>query len=282
MGSLGLLQFKTSPDGGAVRAKRMAAILIEKSKNNYGEVTDPTVYERANAILEPYSSKPDVMLAMERYNNKADEVKQKTVDQDTNIASIQRHLADSLFFKQVDLIDTSRIAQMSLVHMEDALGSVNALIDESKARGKSYDKLVTYQKSLNDLASSQRNLVNSALSGNLSGAQDAFGYYVKTDPTSGNVMGVAMLPKNQVSVIDKSLDDNTKRISNNVKLGSADIPVYVPAYQNGDGSMVAKIGGNTWTGEKGDSSLAAQDIPDFSGTGYVNLSDQNKFKVKQF
>lgn len=266
-------------DSGFSRAKKIAALSTKTNVNSKGQTTEQG-YQAAIAALTPYLQSSnekealDAQIAIAGYNNALNKVVTGKRDQNEAVSSFKLQEADAYFTKfdgdvgsfrnPTDLIDTTSQS------LDTLLVSLIDTIDKKHADGESTDALYAYYKDLNKRANDMRDLKNKFQKGELPSGQslDGYGYYVDTDPITGQVRGAALIPVNNPP---SGLIDGYKRLDATSQVGNSMLPVYAPAQKTSDGSYVARIGSNTWSGSDSGALTGEKDAS--------NLTD-GKFTIK--
>lgn len=279
--TLGTRNFSTGGGGGSAiaRAKKVADLYIRNNTDSAGNVTDPAVYQYVmNNILAPYADDLSVQQKIASYGNKVKELNSKAFDQDNTLGIFKQNTQNALYATGNVIRDPAKMAMMSTAALDNNVNAIDLAIAHAKETGKAYDKLEEYRKTVADMANGQRDLLNNLQSGANPQTLDGYGYFVKTNPIDGSLIGAALLPLNSAP---EEVKQGMKRIDNSVGLNGSKIPVYLPATKDADGTFNAKLYGNTWTGAESDPTLTGDNTPDFSNKDAFDLQDQTKFPIKK-
>lgn len=276
---LGKANFLPVANTGVSRAKKLADIYIKSHTDAGGNVSDPSVYQYAiDNYLSPFGDDLSVQQKIAGYQNNMKGVNEKGFDQSITLSSFKREVQNAVYTNNPSLVkDPWTLAQYTSNELDKALFSLNTAIDYLHSQNKSVDQLISYRTELNKMAGAQRELVNNIAQGTSNPNLDGYGYYVKTNPANGALVGAALLP---TFAAPADLTDGTHRLENTIGIGNSKIPVYLPVNKNADGSYEARLNGNVWTGT-GDTPLAHDSGSDFTD-GTFSLADQTKFPVKSF
>lgn len=273
-------------DSGYTRAKKLATLALRTNVDGKGNTTAQG-YQSAIATLSPYlqsqNSKEalDAQVVLAGYNNSLTKTTNQKRDQNEAVSSYKLQEADAYFTKfdgdigsfrnPTDLIDTTSKS------LDTLLVSVIDTIQNKKADGESTDALYAYYNDLAKRASDMRELSNKFQKGELPAGQalDGYGYYVNTDPITGQVRGAALIPVNNPPA---GLTDGYKRLDATSKVGESVLPVYAPAQKTSDGSYVARVGTNTWSGSDSGALAGEKNAANFTD-GKFSIKDTNAFPL---
>jgi len=273
-------------DSGFSRAKKLASLSTKTNVNSKGQTTEQG-YQAAIAALTPYLQSSnekealDAQIAIAGYNNALNKVTTNKRDQNEAVSSFKLQEADAYFTKfdgdvgsfrnPTDLIDTTSES------LDTLLVSLIDTIDQKKADGESTDALYSYYKDLNKRASDMRDLRNKFQRGELPTGQslDGYGYYVDTDPITGQVRGAALIPVNNPPA---GLTDGYRRLDATSQVGESMLPVYAPAQKTSDGSYVSRVGSHVWSGT-GEGSLTGEKEASNLTDGKFAISDSVAFPL---
>lgn len=280
LGTRNLSSAPSGSDGGLARAKKVADLYIKQHTEN-GVVTDPNVYDYVNEnILAPYADDLSIQQKIAGYENKRDSLLHDNYEQDTTVGQFQQEINDSLFSRGDTMRDPAQMVTFTSIALDNAVLGLDAAIDDYHKNNKSADRLINYRRMINDMATAQRSLVNNMQNGTLPPNLDGFGYFVKTNPVDGSIVGAALLPVNSAP---SELTDGMKRIGNTIALGqNASLPVYLPAVKTADGSYQARLYDNYWNGASGDTVLEPDsENRNFGSDVDFDLRDSDTFPIKQ-
>lgn len=279
MSILGKANFVPVANAGMSRAKKLADIYIKAHTSPSGNVTDPQVYQYAiDNYLSPFGDDLSVQQKIASYQNDMKGINSKNLDQNITLASFKREIMKAVYTNDTRLVsDPWTLAQHTSEELDKALFGLNSAIDYLKSQNKNVDQLLNYRVELNKMAGAQRELVTNIAQNTSNPNLDGYGYYVKTNPANGALIGTALLPS---FAAPSDLTDGTKRLENSLTIGNSKIPVYLPATKNVDGEYESRLYGDVWKGT-GDAPLS-KDSGDNFKDGSFNLSDQTKFPVKSF
>lgn len=273
-------------DSGFARAKKLATLAIKTNVDSKGKTTTKG-YESAIAALTPYLQSSnekeaiDAQIALAGYNNDLNKISTNKRDQNEAVSSFKLQEADAYFTKfdgdvgsfrnPTDLVDTTSES------LDTLLVSLIDTIDQKKADGESTDALYSYYKDLNKRASDMRDLRNKFQRGELPAGQslDGYGYYVDTDPITGQVRGAALIPVNNPPA---GLTDGYRRLDATSQVGESMLPVYAPAQKTSDGSYVSRVGSNVWSGT-GEGSLTGEKDASNLTDGKFAINDATAFPL---
>ena len=279
LGSRNFVSVPKETGSGVSRAKKIADLYIKSNTDASGKVTDPAVYEHViNTILAPYQDDVGVQQKIAAYNNNVKSLKADVFEQDITLGAFKEHVNDALFARGDVMRDPSQMAYLSATALDNIVNGLDAAIDYGSQQNKSTDQLKSYRKQVAEMANGQRDLVNNLQSGTLSKDLDGYGYFVKTNPIDGSLVGAALMPLNSAPA---ELKSGMKRVSSSVGLGQSKLPVYLPVTQGEDGTYTARLYGNTWTGTGSDNTLSAQTTPNFKEGASFDISDKALFPIKQ-
>lgn len=287
MATLQARAFKTVQGGsGFARAKKLADLAIEKSTDESGKTTAQGL-QQAIAMLEPFMSSSNEGIDAQRivadYGNKLRGIKAKELEQNETVSSFQRQ-EDALYFVRDDdsFRDPSVLISDTSVALDSLILSVHDAIDEGRAQNKDVDGLLGYLDKLNKRGDAMRDLREKAENGMLGNGQslNGFGYYVDTDPMTGDVRGAAIVPTDNAP---DGVVSGFKRLGTTANVRGALLPVYAPAQKDANGKYVSKVGETTWSGSDS-KALAANEtgrFESFVSDGGFTLSDKNSFPIKE-
>lgn len=226
------------------RATTASDIYIKSNTGANGSVTDPTVYQNAISMLQPYAGEPAVQLKMAEYANSAKALTAAATDQATTLAQFRQSLDGALFAKGDANRDPYTLARNTADLLNTALTSLDQNITTLKGQNKSTDTLVTYRQYLAQAAQQETDLVNGLANGTVNPEQDGYGYYVKTNPADGSLQGVALLPADVSNLTDTT--KNMKRLATTANIGTgtatATVPVYMTSTTDSNGQSQAILG----------------------------------------
>lgn len=280
---LGNRSFATTGKGSGgtaiTRAKKLADLYIRNNTNEAGVVTDPAVYEYVtNNILAPYADDLSIQQKIASYSNNVKKLKATAFDQDNTLATFKQNVTDALYTRGSVGRDPAKMALFSATALYNVQSSLDNAIAYAAATGKSTDKLDAYRKEVTQMASDQRDLVNQLNSGTNPQNLDGYGYFVKTNPVDGSLVGVALLPVNSAP---SDIKQGMKRVDNNIGINGSNLPVYLPVTKDSNGVLTAKLYNNTWTGGESDPTLSGDNTPDFQNKNTFDIRDVTKFPIKK-
>lgn len=278
LGSRNFINQTTSGASGSghTAAGRLADVYLKTHTNEAGEVDDPAVIDHAIEILAPYADNLVTAKKIADLQNKKKALGTKAFEQDNALSDFKRNVSEALYVRGDTLRSPSEMAYSTAQALDNVLIGLDNAIDFLEQRNKSTDKLEDYRRELSAMADAQRQLVNGMATGTLPPSLDGYGYFVKTNPIDGSLVGAVLLPINQMPAEFK---DGTKRINHTVTVGNSQLPVYLPAVKNADGEWEAKLYENTWSGT-GDI-LDSVNTPDFEDDTGFDLADTVKFPIKK-
>ena len=263
------------------RMTKAADIYVRSNTGSSGTVTDPAVYTNAISMLAPNANNPAVKLKMAEYANSAKALAAKNTDQNMTLATFKQNLDDSIFFKSTSNRDPYTLARNTADTLDTALAVLDQNISTLNEQGKTTDTLLTYRQTLATAAAQQRALVNGIVNGTVNPQQDGYGYYVKTNPATGQLLGVALLPSDVSGLTDTT--SKMARISAQANVnGATKIPVYMSASTDSTGAKEATLGQNTWSGT-GSGALTQSSGSDFADDNFdlATPNAQAKFPTQQ-
>ena len=254
----------------------MADIYVRSNTGANGTVTDPAVYQNAiSTYLAPYANNPTVQKQIEIYTNSAKALSAKSTDQNITLVKFRQQLDAAMFSNNDGARNPYALAQNTSQLLGSALFMLDKNIANLTAQNKSTDALVSYRATLAQASQQENDLVNGLKNGTVNPQQDGYGYFVKTNPVDGSLLGVALLPTDP-GVLNKLTDTtaNMSRLSSNATVGTgtatSTLPVYMTSTTDSTGAKNAVLGSGanqkTWSG----TATGALDSAD--GTDTLDLS----------
>jgi hypothetical protein len=235
---------------GLTQAKKMADLYIKTHTDDNGRVTSPDVYTYAiNTYLAPFAGNVDADRKIAEYVNASKKISAKQVAQEDTLASFKRRELDAWWNDvdgEVGFRDPAVLSLNTSQALDAVLLEVLNTIDERAAMGESVDSLITYADTLAQRADAMRDLSNKLFNGELPAeALNGYGYYIDASPIDGSVRGASIMP---VGLAPDDLAKGMRRVNTSARVGSAELPLYLPAVRDEYGNYVAKMGDTIWNG----------------------------------
>lgn len=258
---------------GISQAKKLADLYVSTNTGSDGDVTDPAVYDNAiKNILAPYAATVDGQNAIADYNNKKKALTAKQADVNRDVSALKLKEYSAFYVDDDGQDDTSFrnpawVAQVTSESLDMILAETVSTIDERRSQGKSIAELQTYLSDLIKRSDRMRTLSDSLNDDNGASVNlDGYGYYLDTDPNTGQIRGASFMP---TDVPFADLAQGTTRTDSKVKVGNKTVPVYLPSVKADDGTSKTVFGGKEYTG---DSNLLS------GNDAEIALSDRNSYK----
>lgn len=262
---------------------RLSDINVKTSTDESGKVNDPSVYEREIERLQnlPNADDARIQLKIAEYQNQRKALMEDNVEQEVTLGNFKRELENDLFDKNVAVRDPKALAHVILTNLEAHTAGVMAEVERLDSRNKKYDQIQKHLDEVTKLTSAQRDLVNAMDNDQLSPNMDGYGYFVRTNPLDGTIVGASVLP---VAYAPKEVTEGMKRIEHQSVVGSVSgiprsLPVYLPTVTNSDGVSMAMLGAETWSGT-GNLPLSHESGAGFDDAGF-NIQDEARFQTKR-
>lgn len=272
MASLGTRAISRLPGGGSgiSNAKKLADLYVSSNTNDIGDVADPAVYDNAIGILAPFAGTVDGQNAIADYNNKKKALSAKNADSESTVSALKQKEYGAWYVDDDGADNTSFrnpawVAQVTSESLDMILAETLGTIDQRKKNNQSTAELETYLTGLIKRSDRMRTVAES-LNDDTPVNLDGYGYYVDTDPNTGEIRGASFMPTDATFA---DLAKDSIRTDSTVKVGNKSVPVYLPSVQQQDGTKVAMFGGNQYSGDS--KLLEGQE-------GEVILTDKNLYK----
>lgn len=274
-------------------AKKRADLALKTNVNDKGEPTEDA-YKLAAAFLNPFLTSEnekesvDAQRLLAGYDNTLVKLTAKRNLQTKTVSDFKLREHGAYFTREdgdgFSFRNTEQLARNASDNLDALLLDASTAIEKNKADGIDTDALEGYFNGLTDRATKMRLLVNRIDSGEFAKGQflGEYGVFVKTEPTTGEVYGAAIMPVGQT--LD-GLEKDYARTPVTTKLESsgAVLPVYGISSQNIRGDKTVNVGKDAWRWNSRDNQYnysGSQKVRvKFTGPGNYSLSDPARFPV---
>lgn len=272
LGSRAIARIEGAAGGGFAKAKKIAELYVSTNTNDAGVVKNPEVYQSViENILKPYAGTVDGQNLIASYINKSKKLTTANNKSETTVAALKEKEYASWYVDDDSAGDTSFrnpawVAQVTSESLDMIVAETSLAIIQARDNNESTAELNQYLNGLITRSDRMRS-VSGSLNDGVEASLDGYGYFVDSDPNTGEIRGASFMPTDQDF---GGLATNKKRTNSTITVGNKSVPVYLPFVTDDQGIEKSQLGGVTY--EYDGTNLYA------SGQESLALSDRNAYQ----
>lgn len=258
-------------------AKNIADLIVAKSTNEAGKVTNPEVYQTAIELLkggrEVEELDIDIQKKIAGYENDFKSLNNKKANAKRSVDDFRR-LQDSIQFNDLDVEfrNPFTLLESTILENDRILLEVLDAIESKSANDEDVESLQNYANELgqtiDDLDDFRRQVVNQEFTPGKK-TFDTFTYVLNSDPDGQGIKGATIIPT-------RLLPKGYQRTNESFSLNGAYIPVAIPTVVDKKGKVYGSIGGQIYKASDSKNPLRYRsDKP-----GVFDLSNQTTYSKK--
>lgn len=256
------------PEGGAPenQALKRARLYLnnQKAANDAGVINNPTAYDQAIKILEPFANDLDVANQIASYQADKNQLAAKLNDESFKLNNMKTTLEETMFnIGKNNYKDAGSVVLKVAAAYDEYYSELTGEITNRLANGQSYTSMLTVKKDVEEKLRGLGELSRSFLAGrtqqedeqNPTTPRTSFGFFVKTNPSTGRIINFSLQPAD-------TLDPNAQKGYFKTDSFYGGVPIYVNAVRTPtNNELIGRLGNSTFKVE-----VDEEEVPDQTGT----------------